>query len=62
MSTSCSVALRGRQFLTVNSIRVITATLAGLLADAPANAQQASDDEVIEEIVVQGGRAVISMQ
>lgn len=59
MSTFSSAALRGRQFLAVNSIRVITATLAGLLAYAPANAQQASDDDVIEEIVVQGSRATI---
>ena len=60
MGMFSSAALRGRQFLAVDAIRVIMDALMGLLLIAPANAQQASDDdESIEEITVLGSRAII---
>ena len=60
MGMLSSAALRGRQFLAVDAIRVITAAFMGLLFLAPVNAQQASDDdESIEEITVLGSRAII---
>ncbi len=60
MKTFRSVAMRGRQFLAVNAICVITAATMGLFSYAPANAQQTADDDApIEEISVVGTRAII---
>jgi len=60
MSRFSSVALRGRQFLAVNLIRVFSITLAGFFAFAPVHAQQTfADDEPMDEISVTGTRATI---
>ena len=54
-----SVASRGSQSFAVSAFSFVSVALAGFFVGAPAHAQQADDDEAIEEIVVQGSRATI---
>ena len=59
MRTFRSVVSCDRQSPFATAIGVISLALTGLIYYAPAQAQQSADDEVLEEIVVQGSRATI---